>query len=141
MAEIFSHRFKDGSIIRVIEKKFPAAEKQIPTFMFQFRHENRNMTLEAPLYDVVEKSDLIPELYKSLGEFLGAKKVEKVEEPDTVQVTLNVGEELEEPKKADNPSRLVKEKTCADCGTVFAPASNAQKVCNPCRIKRKKGTK
>jgi hypothetical protein len=123
---IWEHRFKDGSSVRLVMKAFKEAKRNVPFFQFSFRHNNKPMTLEVPMFDRNDEIDLLVTIADAIDKHLGRKIKKAKKEEDTV-ITLK-----EEDKKPFATQRF-RERGCSECNRDFIPESPAQKSCNFCR--------
>lgn len=120
---IYEHKFQDGSTIRLLNKEFKDAKKDVPTLQFGFLHNGHNSIIEVPLYDRNAGKYLLPEIIAAVK----ALDEEEVEEtPQTVQLIVE--------KRIPVKERNFPTKVCADCGKEFMPNSPAQKRCKLCMM-------
>ncbi len=130
----FEHTFGDNTILRIVDKEFRAAKRDVPFLQFCFKDETgRNMTLETPLYD--KKVNVVEEIHKGLGRYLDILPETKTlgvedDEPEVI-APKSASELLELHDHANkNPRR------CKRCGEEYMPKSPRQLYCNPCRLIR-----
>jgi len=144
----YEHQFKDNTVLKVIDKEYRPAKRDVPMLQFIFRDERgRGMTLEAPLWDGEE---IIRPLYDALGKYLGEEPSKKeeptlgVEDAEIIKIEAIPDEECE--KLSDhsikNPRKCKYRFTDGNiCGREFMPKSPRQKYCAICSEANKRGMK
>jgi len=128
-ATYFEHEYKDGSSVRVLMMPFKLAKKEVPTLELHFNASGRMRNLSIRLFDTDGDKNLVPELYKGLGDYL--KNAGLLLEDVTEDATEHITEEINKP-----PKKKLNNKVCVGCGNVYTPNSPAQKLCDGCKSKK-----